>query len=241
MKRLGLTLLACLIATPAYAKGPEIVVSLAEGKVETLAAKAVGDAETGPAQDGAWKAIKVGSKLSEGDAVRTAPGAKAELKLPDGSRLRLAPDSTLTLNSSKIGKGGDRQVSISLWVGKLWAKVAKKVGGDSSFEVETHNAVAGVRGTSFAVMAGADLSSVVKVYTGNVGVRKGTSPASARSRKQVEGPTRIDKKQWEEIIAGQMKQVKVSALGEIAPAEDFTDSGEEAEWAMWNQARDNKL
>ncbi|MBK6684659.1 MAG: FecR domain-containing protein [Deltaproteobacteria bacterium] len=225
----------------AEAKGPVVTVSLVEGSAQALPKKAVGEAETGPPSDGAWRALKIGQNLQEGDAVRTGEKGKLELKLADGSRLRLGPGSTITLNASHLGEGGSRQVSVSLWVGRLWAKVAKKVGGDSSFEVETHNAVAGVRGTSFAVLAQADLSSMVKVYTGTVGVRKGSSPASARNRKQVPGPSRIDQKQWEEVIASQMKAVKITALGEIAPAEDFADAGPELEWAMWNQERDQKV
>lgn len=236
------SLLAFLLAAPgAEAKAPGVTVSLIEGSAQMLPKKLVGEAETGPPGDAAWKPLKKGQALSEGDAVRTAAGGRMELMLPDGSRLRLGPESTITLNASHLGEGGTRQVSVSLWVGRLWAKVAKKIGGDSSFEVETHNAVAGVRGTSFAVLAQADLSSVVKVYTGTVGVRKGASPASNRNRKQIQGPTRIDQKQWEEIIATQMKAVKITALGEIAPAEDFSDAGTELEWAMWNQGRDEKI
>ena len=58
------------------------------------------------------------------------------------------------------------------------------------------------------------------------------------TRRQVPGPHQIDKKQWEEVVATAMKQVTVSSLGQIQPAEDFVDDGEALQWAMWNQARD---
>jgi hypothetical protein len=41
--------------------------------------------------------------------------------------------------------------------------VTRALGDGSRFEVRTRNAVAGVRGTSFAVMAQSDLSAMVKV------------------------------------------------------------------------------
>jgi hypothetical protein len=77
---------------------------------------------------------------------------------------------------------------------------------------------------------------VVKVYAGTVGVRRA---ASTGPRKQIPGPRQIDRRQWEEIVATAMKQVKISSLGELSPAEDFEDSGEDLQWAEWNKERDH--
>jgi hypothetical protein len=196
------------------------------------------------APDAPWKALKVGESVSEGDAVKTAAASRLELTVPDGSRVRLGADSQVVLSQGHFGQKGERKVTFTLWLGRVWAKVAKRVGGESTFEVKTHNAVAGVRGTSFTVVARADLSSVVKVYTGSVGVKKLEADAApgvqARVRKEVPGPERIDQKQWEEVVATAMKQVKVTSLGQIQPAEDFVDDGEDQAWAMWNQARDGE-
>ena len=86
-------------------------------------------------------------------------------------------------------------------MGRLWASVTRRLRGDSAFEVRTRNSVAGVRGTSFAVLAQADLSSIVKVYTGTVGVKK---KGLSKNRVVVAGPQRIDRQQWEEVIATAM-------------------------------------
>jgi hypothetical protein len=77
---------------------------------------------------------------------------------------------------------------------------------------------------------------LVRVYTGTVGVRP--SAVKKGDRKQVSGPKEIDRRQWEEIVATAMKEVRVSSVGDIAPAQDFEDSGESLEWAQWNQQRD---
>lgn len=231
--------LALLFATQVASAAPTKV-TYAKGKTEFLAnaAKHTKDGQIAPAAP--WKALKNGTSLAEGAAVRTGANARLELTLADGSRIRVDQETTLALSEAQV-KGKERTVSVQVWVGRLWAKVAKGMSGGSKFEVKTDNAVAGVRGTSFTVVANTDLSSLVKVYTGTVGVKKNEDGYTRRARTQVSGPSRIDKKQWEEVIATAMKQVKVTALGEIAPAEDFTDAGDDAQWAMWNQERDEAI
>lgn len=199
--------------------------------------------EGGPSDRAPWKKLRKGSVVRTGDAVRTGDKTRLELSLPDGSRLRLGASSKVTLSEGRFHKKA-RNVSITMWVGRVWAKVAKTFGNDSKFEVETANAVAGVRGTSFTVIANTDLSALVRVYSGTVGVRKNDGPKPGfrtRARVQVPGPTEVDQKQWEEIVATQMKQVTITKLGKIMPAEDFEDQGDELEWAMWNQKRDEAL
>jgi hypothetical protein len=194
-----------------------------------------------PVDSGKWKKLAKGSQLSAGDAVRTGEKSRLELTLPDGSRLRLGAASKVTLSEGKFA-GEERQVGVTVWVGRLWAKVAKKLGNESKFEVATTNAVAGVRGTSFSVIAQLDASALVRVYSGTVGVRKNDgSSFRNRPKKQVSGPSRIDQKQWEEIVATQMKQIAITDLGQILPATDFEDQGAELEWAMWNQKLDEAV
>src|SRR5687767_14990146 len=189
----------------------------------------------------AKKPLKKGSLLQIGDTVETGEKSRLEMSLPDGSRVRLGASSRVKLSEGQF-KGTDRKVSVMVWVGRLWAKVAKKMGEESKFEVETANAVAGVRGTSFTVIANQDLSALVRVYSGTVGVRKNDGKSgNFRNRTQVSGPTRIDQKQWEEIVATQMKQVAITNLGQILPASDFADQGDELEWAMWNQKLDEAV
>lgn len=223
--------LALFAASPALAAAPSIKVSMLNGKAEVRSGSAEAKAV----------ALAVGKSVKQGDTIETKDATKLELAMPDGSKLRLGSSTKVTLTEAHFAKG-ERKVSVSAWVGRVWAKVAKAVGGSDTFEVETRNAVAGVRGTSFAVQAAADLSSVVRVYAGTVGVRKsgGEAFGNQRTRKQVPGPSQIDQKQWEEIVASAMKQVKVTSAGEISPAEDFADSGDDLEWAMWNQQRDQK-
>lgn len=219
----AVTLACCISLLPAAAAAAPLA------KVSFLS----GSAEAGP--EGKTRKLSVGSRLEPGDTVSTGKNSRVELTLTDGSRVRLASEARLTLSHGTFDGKKRERVSLKLWAGRVWASVVKATGGASSFEVETENAVSGVRGTSFAVLASADASALVRVYSGSVGVRPA---AAAGPRKQVAGPREIDRRQWEEIIATAMKQVRVSAVGEISPAEDFEDEGESLKWAQWNRERD---
>ncbi|MCC7385479.1 MAG: FecR domain-containing protein [Deltaproteobacteria bacterium] len=219
--------LVAAVLAPTIARGaaPEAAVTFLSGQ-----------ADGGP--EGKLRPLKMGAKVRFGDHVRTAKDTRLELTLPDGSRVRLAGETEVKLTRAGFEGRKRESVSLRLLAGRLWASVVRATGGKDTFEVETANAVSGVRGTSFAVLAASDTSALVRVYSGSVGVRP--SAAKAGPRREVPGPQEIDRRQWEEIIATAMKQVRVSAAGDIAPAEDFEDSGDSLEWAKWNQGRDAK-
>jgi hypothetical protein len=181
-------------------------------------------------------ALAVGASVGVGDTVETGERARLELTLPDGSKLRLAPKSKATLDAASFNGKRRERVSLKLGAGRVWSNVVRGTGGADAFEVRTENAVTGVRGTSFSVLASADASAIVRVYTGTVGVRPGARAPG--ERRPVAGPSQVSKAQWEEIIAKAMQEVRVSAAGEIAPASSFEDEGESLAWAEWNRARD---
>ena len=107
-----------------------------------------------------------GDPLHEGDTIQTGPGARLEISMTAGSVLRLGESSKMTLGSAVPGKA----FSTRLFLGNLWAKVHKLVGGET-FHVETENAVAGVRGTEFRVEVAQGQDDLVRVYEGAVEVK----------------------------------------------------------------------
>ena len=225
-------------AAPTTRRGPAVVTHL-QGRAVVLRNAHRFLRGGGFRRSAPWRPLRVRSTLQPHDAIRTAAGARLAVTFADGSRVRLGPNSTMTVERARFG-AQQRQVTVRLWLGRLWARVAHRLGARSNFEVKTTNAVAGVRGTSFAVLARADLSSVIKVYTGTVGVRKTGETIPARQNYRVAGPRRIDRPQWEEVIATAMRQVRITHLGEIQPAEDFVDLGNDASWARWNRRRDKR-
>jgi hypothetical protein len=198
---------------------------------------------TRSADDGkSWQAIKEGAKVNEKDRIKTDAAAKLEAKLEDGSMLRLGPSSELRLDDVKFDKKDSKKkkVKTKLFVGKLWAAVTSLFGSDSSFEVTTTNAVAGVRGTRFSASTGTDGATAVKVYDGKVLVSNkpiyAVAGATKGKRVEVAGPQEISQKNWEELVAGAMKEVRVAANGTMEQ-KDF-EIAKDDEWEKWNQERD---
>jgi len=198
--------------------------------------------------------LAVGSAVYAGDTLETQGRTRLEITLRDQSVVRVGPRSRVVLGAAVFGRTvEERKVATRLLVGDLWAKVAKAVGGDSRFEVQTANAVAGVRGTTFRVDAKADRSVVVKVYGGTVAVagggaiprpaHQGGAPAgdgAGKKRVQVAGPKEVSREQWERVV-GAMMQVKVAADGTPAQPEPFALAGAEADaFEAWNRERDGE-
>jgi len=193
--------------------------------------------------DGAWSPLAVQTAVAEGDRIETGKGAKLELTLADRSVLRLDGGSVFTLKAASTGEAGTK-VTGTLTVGRIWAKVASVLGGASHFDIETQNAVAGVRGTTFRVDAHRDDSALVRVYAGAVAVATRTIPSTAHrpgkpgERQEVAGPTEVSKKEYERLLAAMM-QVKVSATGELSPPEKFAAVDDQKDsWVVFNQQRD---
>jgi hypothetical protein len=193
---------------------------------------------------GKTEKLAVGRLVYAGDVLETRRRTRLEVKLADQSVLRLGPLSRATVEQAAFGASvEDRKVSAKLVVGKVWANVAKAVGGEARFEVRTENAVAGVRGTTFRVDAATDKSVVVKVYSGTVAVAAGRIPrpehgGAQGERRQVSGPQEVSREEWEKIVTAMM-QVRVSAAGVPAEPEAFALSKAGGdEWEEWNRSRD---
>jgi len=196
---------------------------------------------------GKTEKLAVGSAVHAGDVLETQRRTRLEVKLADQSVLRLGPVSRAVVETAAFGKTvEDRKVSAKLLVGKVWANVAKAVGGEARFEVQTENAVAGVRGTTFRVDAASDRSVVVRVYSGTVAVAQGAVPrpghaggkAGEPGRRQIAGPEEVSREQWERIVTSMMS-VRVSAEGVPGEPETFAlaEAGTD-EWEEWNRSRD---
>jgi hypothetical protein len=211
-----------------------------------------GDVFRADKEEGPFRKLKLDGDLFEGDFLKTEESGRLEARLSDRSILRLAPGSRMRLEQARFSKSdeGEKKFTAKLMAGRLWAKVTSLF-GDSKFEVATPNAVAGVRGTVFAVDRGADKSTTVKVFSGKVvvsnkpvfyqeGTKKFDGSQKPGERKQVAGPQEVSKKQWEESIAGALQQIRVAENGQLGSTEQIAqaDSAKD-EWIAWNQQRDS--
>ena len=226
-------LAAALLALPALAQTKSASVSALEGKAEKSREK----------QKPAPLAVGVG--VGQGDMISTGDDTRLELKFSDNSVLRMGPKAKLQLTEAHFGGGAaKRKMTAKLFFGNLWAKVTSVIQGEQKFQVETENAVAGVRGTTFRVDARTDKSVLVRVYAGTVAVARNipiyATGKPGEARREVPGPDEISREQWEKIVGKQM-QIVIAADGTPGEPEKFAEDADKNDaWAKWNQARDEK-
>ena len=226
----GAAFVLALAAAPRLAAQPRTAqISALEGKAQRSR------------PGGARTDLRVGAGVGQGDAIETQSATRLEIRFSDGSVLRLGPKSRLQLAEAHFGAGpARRKLSARLFFGKLWAKVTSVIQGEQKFQVETENAVAGVRGTTFRVDANADKSVLVRVYDGAVAVGS-NAPTDARpgeERREVQGPQEVTRDQWEKLVGSQM-QIVIASDGTPGDPESFSpDVDKDDPFARWNQQRD---
>jgi ferric-dicitrate binding protein FerR (iron transport regulator) len=148
-------LLALSICGPALADEPAAMrATLVEGMVTMTPARGGG---SGPLQED--------DPLGQGDTIVTQPGARLEITLSSGTVLRIGESTRMTLGESLPQK----KFSAKLWLGNVWAKVHKLIASET-FQLETENGVAGVRGTEFRIEVEQGKEDLVRVYEGEVKV-----------------------------------------------------------------------
>lgn len=125
------------------------------------------------------KQLQVGDVLSLEQPFEVRKG-RASIDLAGGDTVRLYAGTRLSLSATR---------RVKLWLGKIWVNIIPKK--NRRFEVETENAVAGVRGTQFLVAWEAGATRVM-VSTGSVAVHNRKHPdrevlLKAQEQSAVEG------------------------------------------------------
>ncbi len=131
----GLLLGACLVASAQPA-----------GEVEF--AQGVGIAQT-PGQ--LPRTLGKGQSLMAGDRLTTAPDASAIIKLTDGSRMTLRPDTEMIVQAYRFKQSApDNSMVLQLLRGGLRAVTGTmSKGAPDAVRIETANATVGIHGTDF--------------------------------------------------------------------------------------------
>lgn len=114
-----------------------------------------------------------GTEITPQRGITLAPDSRIEttkgsvlLELLDGSQILVKAHSNVVLRSPNEGKG----YFLELLLGKILAKVQKRVGESPSFRMGTPSAVITVRGTRFLVEVNRKRKTFVDVYEGVVEV-----------------------------------------------------------------------
>jgi hypothetical protein len=135
--------------------------------------------------DSGYKTGIPGQQLTAGNSVRTAHTGHAAIQFPDGSFVRMAPDTTVTVTAAQLSHDGKLQsASVVEKVGRTFSAVQHLSSG-ASFQVGGHSVTAEVRGTEFEVLVRTNGTNVIKVFDGSVTV-SGTSTRTLTANQQID-------------------------------------------------------
>ena len=196
------------------------------------------------------RSLALGDDLKKNDRVQTGRKSRIELKLPDESYIRLDEMTIFVLKLAAFDQAQkQRDIDVTMILGKIWAKVAKFLNRKDRFAVSAYTAVAGVRGTTYRMNVNPDKSVMVKVYGGEVEVRGKKSETAARQLpgpgepsviqgpRPIPGPHPVTMEEWTYIV-GAMQQINIQPDGTPSEPFRFSPEADIDEWVRWNMDRD---
>ncbi|WP_411744204.1 FecR domain-containing protein [Reinekea sp.] len=157
-----LILVGCLIffANTAYANEAvgNVVVVIGSVSVQRVA---TGDKEILAAQH----------ELFLNDVIITGADGLAKLLLRDETILKISPNSEVVISEMIAGPDAEGRSTVDLLKGRLRSVIGNKLGANTTFDINTPVAVAGVRGTDFEVvhlLVNGEWVSGIRCYDGSV-------------------------------------------------------------------------
>ncbi|HVF85040.1 MAG TPA: FecR family protein [Abditibacteriaceae bacterium] len=117
-----------------------------------------------------FRELQPGGVIRTGDTIRSGADGTAEFRWADGTRLRLQPNSEITIRRSSLSlKKRSQNSEFLLASGKIFVRIPQKLDAASRFEIDTPTATAKVRGTVFSIAAN-NGETKVAVWKGRVDV-----------------------------------------------------------------------
>jgi len=189
------------------------------GWAEAVGFVALVKGEVSIERDGAILDASMGMEVKEGDHLRTGEKARLKVLFTDDALIALGSDSEVIIKSHMFdAQAKNRTTRLELLGGKLRALVQRMVAGSrANFEVETSNAVAGVRGTEFILLAG-DSGTRLYTFSGSVemqgeGGEKVMVAAGRASSIEVDGRPREAKA----VAAAELERVRALTDSQQSP------------------------
>ncbi|MBM3760665.1 MAG: FecR domain-containing protein [Acidobacteria bacterium] len=148
-------------------------------------------------------AVKLGTPLQEGEAVRTAKGSSAVVRLPDGSLIEMNERAELSISAAYSGS------TIRLERGNILVQAAKQKKG--SLKVATRESTVSVKGTIFSVAAGLR-GTQVAVVEGHIVVDQGGKAEDLLPGQTTGSQAMLKRTNVEEQIAWSKDSAKYMAM-----------------------------
>jgi hypothetical protein len=216
--------------------------------LEAVVVFAVGDAKV-IHKDKTEEPASLGSVLIEGDMAKTLDGGKLDIQFPDGSTVRISPNTEINVTQLNMGPNNSTNAKIALGPGKLFVKVEKSKKEDN-FSVSTPSAVAGVRGTSFVMETGegANAQAKLKVVEGVVAMGPRIPALENLTQEQIDNDPKlkslkdsldnsavvVEKNQATSLPAN---DPKLTSIKDVSNAEELTKVTETVKAAETNKSK----
>jgi hypothetical protein len=199
--------------------------------------------------DDSWHDARLRASVKEGDMVKTEKESRCEIKLHDGSMLRVGEESLYDLGEAEISNSR-KKIHSKLHRGSVWANLASFFRKDDSFQILSPTAVCAVRGTIYRVSA--DSSTNIVVYDGEVDVgptsfwnqqqlqpTQGLAPQEIPGPHEVPGPYEVSLDEWIRIVKG--FQINIRKDGKYQKSKIDLEKDAQSDWVQWNLERDKSI
>lgn len=235
----------------------DVKLALAETKKDSqtfaLVTYLTGKATCLPKGETTWRPLAQGSRVQGGTQIKTMKDSRIEVRLPDGSYIRFAEDTTFEIQDLSYERERVGIIfKVRVFIGKTWANVRKLFSKRSRFEVASRTSVAGVRGTIYRMNVEEDETTVVKVYKGEIYVipppkevpkpyHEVEGPKEVpKPYAEVPGPREVTLQEWEYIVKS-MQEITIRPDGQALKPVKFDPIKDLDEWVKWNKERDNLI
>ena len=193
-----------------------------------------------------WSGIALGQPLFTGDAVRTAVESRLEVKMgEEGVLVRIDESTELEISSRSLQEWRGPGTKAKLKRGRLWSNVQRLAADRENLTIETPTVLAAVRGTVFRFDIPDSVTTMLRVYEGEVEVRENPIPPGGALRvvgppQEVAPPAEVSAQQWLELVTA--NQQLIFTYGQDPVITEF-DPNQDAQldWVTWNQQRDAAL
>ena len=126
--------------------------------------------------------LKEGAPLAEGARVAVGPGSFVNVRLLDGTVIRVQADTQVQLQQlRRVGRAGNAQSVIDLQRGSVESSVPPSRNGARHYEIRTPVASTSVRGTRFAVTLTDDGRTLAAVTEGALAVQQRAASQKTRA------------------------------------------------------------
>ena len=198
-----------------------------------------------------WQNARLRMDVRSADVIRTQAESRCEVKLDDGSVVRIGEKSEFEFSQAAVSKAS-KKVSAQLKRGKVWSNITRLRSKKEGFQIKTPTAVCAVRGTIYRIDA--DSTTKCLVYDGEVDVgptsfwnvpsqrqrqSKSLKPVEVPGPHEIPPPFEVTLEEWVRIVRGY--QIIVRPDGKYAKSRFDEAEDAKLDWVHWNKQRDAEL